>query len=91
MKIGGIEGIGEIAEVDGLRVLVLNLSTGHLSLLKVESFTSSLFCNRHSHLLLRKIAIVSFSFLKLQPVIVDDDNFEIWLPGRKTFLENSEN
>ena len=41
MKIGGIEGIGEIAEVDGLRVLVLNLSTGHLSLLKVESFSSS--------------------------------------------------
>jgi len=37
------------AEVDGLRVLVLNLSTGHLSLLK--------------------------------PVIVEDDNFEIWLPG----------
>ena len=27
--------------VDGLRVMVLNLSTGHLSLLKVESFTSS--------------------------------------------------
>ena len=40
-KIEGIGGIGEIAEVDGLRVLVLNLSTGHLSLLKVESFTSS--------------------------------------------------
>ena len=38
---GRIEGIGEIAEVDGLRVLVLNLSTGHLSLLKVESFSSS--------------------------------------------------
>ena len=40
-KIEGIGGIGEIAEVDGLRVLVLNLSTGHLSLLKVESSTSS--------------------------------------------------
>ena len=40
-KIEGIGGIGEIAEVDGLRVLVLNLSTGHLSLLKVESFSSS--------------------------------------------------
>ena len=59
-KIEGIEGIGEIAEVDGLRVLVLNLSTGHLSLLKVESFTSSLFCDRYSHLLFRKTVIMSF-------------------------------
>ena len=40
-KIEGIGGIGEIAEVGGLMVLVLNLSTGHLSLLKVESFSSS--------------------------------------------------
>ena len=57
---GKIEGIGEIAEVDGLRVVVLNLSTGHLSLLKVESFTSSLFCDRYSHLLFRKTVIMSF-------------------------------
>ena len=86
-KIEGIGGISEITEVGGLRVMVLNLSTGHLSLLKVGSFSSSLFCDHYSHLLFRKTAIVSFSFLKLQPVIVEDDNFEIWLPGRNTFLE----
>lgn len=40
-KIEGIGGISEITEVGGLRVMVLNLSTGHLSLLKVESSTSS--------------------------------------------------